>query len=184
MTLVKTIFKRDAGSCFTNVPSCPSVLRYNSLAEMLKNVCVVSAADYSYWWSVWGDCVAQALVGFKIIKTSLPGDVHIRRAFHGKVWYSAPRDIRQNLPQATTGTHPTIRSCRILTRYIDISAWCLQRGIGVRACVKLGLGATYTFCEPERRCTNVQAGTVRERGQRVRYNWYGGHRGPEQRRRI
>ena len=74
---------------------------------MSKKVCVVSAADYSYWWSVRGDCVAQALVGYKNIKTSLPGDVYIRRAFHGDIWYSAPRGIRQTLPQATTGTHPT-----------------------------------------------------------------------------
>ena len=105
--LVKTIFERGAGSCFTNVPPCPSLLRDKSLAEMAKKVCVVSAADYSYLWSVRGDCVAQALVGYKNMKTSLPGDVYIRRAFHGEFRYSTPGNIRQTLPQATTGTHPT-----------------------------------------------------------------------------
>ena len=59
-----------------------------------KKVRVVSAADYSYLWSVRRDCVAQALVGYKNMKTSLSGDVYIRRAFHGEFWYSAPRDIR------------------------------------------------------------------------------------------
>ena len=107
VTLVKTIFERGAGSCVTNVTPCPSVLRDKGLSEMPQKVCVVSAADYIYSWGVRGDCVAQALVGYKNIKTSLPGDVYIRRTFHGEFWYSTPRNIRQTLPQATTDTHPT-----------------------------------------------------------------------------
>ena len=107
VTLVKTIFERGAGSSFTNLTPCPSVLRDKSLAEMAKKVSVVRAADYSYWWSVRGACVAQALLGYKNIKTSLPGDVYIRRTFHRDFWYSTPRNIRQTLPQATNGTHPT-----------------------------------------------------------------------------
>ena len=107
VTLIKTIFKRGAGSSFTNVPPCPSVLRDKSLAEMVEKVSVVRAADYSFLWGVRGDCVAQALIGHKNMKMSLPGNVYIGRAFHGEFWYSTPWNIRQALPQATTSSHPT-----------------------------------------------------------------------------
>ena len=57
VTLIKTIFKRGAGSSFTNMPPCPSVLRDKSLAEMVEKVSVVRAADYSYLWGVRGAIV-------------------------------------------------------------------------------------------------------------------------------
>ena len=51
--------------------------------------------------------VAQTLVGYKNLKKSLPSDVDVGRAFHGEFRYNTPRNIRQTLPQTTTGTHPT-----------------------------------------------------------------------------
>ena len=107
VTLVQTILERSTGSCFANVPQCPSVFRDKGLAEMAKNVCVVNAADYSYMWSVKGDSVSQTLVGYKNLKTFFPSDVYVRRAFHGEFRYNTPRNIRQTLPQTTTGTHST-----------------------------------------------------------------------------
>ena len=52
---------------------------------MAKNVCVVKAADYSYLRSVRGDSVTQTLVGYENLKTSLPSDVDVGRAFRGKL---------------------------------------------------------------------------------------------------
>ena len=107
VTLVKTTLERSTSSRFANVPPYPSVFRDNGLAEMSKEVCVVNAADYSYFRSVRGDSVTQTLVGYKNLKTSLLSDVYVGRAFHGEFRYNIPRNIRQTLPQTTTGTHPT-----------------------------------------------------------------------------
>ena len=86
---------------------CPSVVCDKGLPEISKKVCVVNAADYSYLWSVRGDSVTQTLVGYKNLKTSLPSDVHVRRTFHGELRCNTPRNVRQTLPQATTGTDLT-----------------------------------------------------------------------------
>ena len=107
VTLVQTILKRSNSSRFGNVPLYPSVVCDKGLAEMSKEVCVVYAADDSYFSSVRGDSVTQTLVCYKNLKTSLPSDVYIGRGFHGEFRYSTPRNIRQTSAQTTTGTHPT-----------------------------------------------------------------------------
>ena len=107
VTLVQTILKWSTSSRFGNVPPYPSVVRDKGRAEMVKNVCVVNAADYSYFRSVRGDSVTQTLVGYKNLKTSLPSNVFLGRAFHRELWYNIPRNIRQTSPQTTTDTHPT-----------------------------------------------------------------------------
>ena len=48
----------------------------------------------------------HAIIG-KEKKTSLPSDVDVGRAFQGEFRYNTLRNIRQTLPQTTTGTHPT-----------------------------------------------------------------------------
>ena len=110
------------------------------------------------------------------------------------------------------------------TIYRYIGAWCRERGIGVRACVKSGPRSDIHYCEPGRRRTTLNWTSVAKKGteraskvcvklgqrgdihicepgrrrtnfywtsvakrgrkERVRYSWYGGHRGPEQRRSI
>ena len=105
MTFVQSILLRSTSSRFGNVPPYPSVVCDKGLAEMSKEVCVVCAADYSYFRSVRGDGVTQTLICFKDLKTSLPSDVYIERAFHGELRYSTPRNITS--VQAITGTHPT-----------------------------------------------------------------------------
>ena len=107
VTLVQTILKRSTSSRFGNVSPYPFVVCDQGLAEMSKEVCVVNATDYSYFRSVRRDSVTQTLVGYKNLKTSLPSDVYIGRTFHGEFCYNTPRNIRQTLPQTTTGTHPT-----------------------------------------------------------------------------
>ena len=107
VTLVQKILKGSTSSRFGNVPPYPSVVCDKGLAEMSKEVCVVNAADYSYFRSVRGDSMTQTLVGYKNLKTSFPCDVYIGRSFHGEFRYNTPRNIRQTLPQTTTGTHPT-----------------------------------------------------------------------------
>ena len=107
VTLVQTILKGGTSSRSGNVPPYTSVVCDKGLAEMSKEVCIVNAADYSYFRSVRGDSVTQTLVGKKKLKTSLPSDIDIGRAFHGVFWYNIPRNIRQIFPQTTTGTHPT-----------------------------------------------------------------------------
>ena len=71
VTLIQTILKRSTSSRFGNVPPYPSVVCDKGLAEMSKEVCVINAADYSYFRSVRGDRVPQTLVGYKDLKTSL-----------------------------------------------------------------------------------------------------------------
>ena len=107
MTLVQTILKEGTSSRFGNVPTYPSVVCDKGVAEMSKEVCVVNAADYSYFRSGRGDSVTQTLVGKQSLKTSLPSDINVGRAFHGVFWYNIPRNIRRTFPQATTGTHST-----------------------------------------------------------------------------
>ena len=91
VTLVQTILKGSTSSRVGNVPPYPSVVRDKGLAEMAKKVCVVNAADYSYFRSVSGDSVTQTLVGYKNLKTLLPSDVFVWRAFHGEFWYNIHR---------------------------------------------------------------------------------------------
>ena len=88
VTLVQTIIEGSTSSYFANVPPYPSVFRDKGLAEMAKKVCVVNAADNSYLRGVRGDSVTQTLVGDKNLKTSLPSDVDVGRAFRGEVWYN------------------------------------------------------------------------------------------------
>ena len=107
VTLANTILKGSISSRFANVPPYPSVFRDKGLAEMATKVCVVNAADYSYLRSVREDSVAQTLVGYENLKTSVSSDVDIGRAFHGEFRYNTPRNIRQALPQTTADTHPT-----------------------------------------------------------------------------
>ena len=104
---MKTILERSTSSRFANVPPYPSVFRDKGLAETAKKVCVVNAAEYSFFRSVKGDSVTQTLVGYENLKTSLPSDVDIERAFRGEFWYNTSRNIRQTLPQTTADTHPT-----------------------------------------------------------------------------
>ena len=68
VTLVQTILKGSTSSRFGNVPPYPSVVRDKVLTELAKEVCVVCAADYSYFGSVRGDSVTQALVCYKTSK--------------------------------------------------------------------------------------------------------------------
>ena len=63
VALVQTILKRNTSRRFGNVPPYPSVVCDKGLAKMSKEVCVVNAADYSYFRSVRGDSVTQTLVG-------------------------------------------------------------------------------------------------------------------------
>ena len=102
----KTLLVQQFGERY-NVPPNSSVFRDKGLAEMAKKVCIVNAAGYNYFRSVRGESVTQTLVGYKNLKTSLPSDVYVGRAFHGQFWYNIARNIRQTLPQTTTGTHPT-----------------------------------------------------------------------------
>ena len=106
VTLVQTILKGSTSSRFGHVPPHPSVVCDKGLAEMSKEVCVVNAADYSYFRSVRGDSAPQTLVGYKNLITSLPSDIYVGRAFHGEFRYNTPRNIRQILPQTTISTHP------------------------------------------------------------------------------
>ena len=93
MTLEKTILERSTSSRFADVPPYPSVFRDKGLAEMAKKVCVVNAAIYSYLRSVRGNSVTQTLVSYENLKTSLPSDVDVGRAFHREFWYNTPRKI-------------------------------------------------------------------------------------------
>ena len=83
-----TASRKNRQLAYQRSSPCPSVLRDKSLAEMVEKVSVVKAADYSYLWGVRGDCVAQALIVYKTMKLSLPGNVYIWRAFPGEFWYS------------------------------------------------------------------------------------------------
>ena len=53
VTLIQTVPKRSTSSRFGNVPPYPSVVCDKGLAKMSKEVCVVKAADYSYFRSVF-----------------------------------------------------------------------------------------------------------------------------------
>ena len=117
------ILKGSTSSRFGNVPPYPSVVRDKGLAEMDKKVCVVNAADYSYFKSVRGDSVAQTLVGYKNLKTSLPNDVFVGKAFHGEFRYNIPRNIRQPSPQ-----HPDTISCLGVGACLKVNARALGRG--------------------------------------------------------
>ena len=98
VVLVQTIHKGSTSSRFGNVPLYPSVVRDKVLAELAKEVCVVCAADYSYFKTARGDSVTQALVYYKNFKASLPSNVFGGRTFHGEFRYNTPRKIRQTLP--------------------------------------------------------------------------------------
>ena len=135
VTLVKTILEKSISSRFANVPPNPSVFRDKGLAEMSKEACVVNAAVYSYFRSVRGDSVTQTLVGYKNLKTSLPSDVYVGRAFHGDFRYNTPRNIRQSLPQTTTGTQPTclhgthIVEAAVLRRSAELPPPCPSKDV-------------------------------------------------------
>ena len=108
VTLVQTILKLSTSSRFGNVPSYPSVVCDKGLAEMSKEVCVVNAADYSYFRSVRADSVTQTLICYKNLKTSLPSDVYIGRAFHGEFRYSTPRNIGKLCPKPSPALTPRV----------------------------------------------------------------------------
>ena len=59
---MQTILKQSISSRFGNVSPYPSVFQDKVLAELAKEVYVFCAADYSYFRSVRGDSVTQALV--------------------------------------------------------------------------------------------------------------------------
>ena len=94
VTLVQTILKGSTSSRSGNVPPYLSVVRDKVLAELVKEVCVVCAADCSYFRSVRGDSVTQALVCYIGLKTLLPGNAFGWRTFHGESRYNTPRNIR------------------------------------------------------------------------------------------
>ena len=95
---MQTILKGSTSSRFGNVPPYPSVVRDKILAELAKEVCVVCAADYSYFRSVRRYSVTQALVCYKNLKASLPSNVFGGRTFHEEFRYNIPRKIWQTLP--------------------------------------------------------------------------------------
>jgi hypothetical protein len=66
------------------------MLHDKGLAEKLKKVSVVRAADYGYSWGIRGDGVIQALICDEEFETSLPSDVDVRGALHRKFRYSPP----------------------------------------------------------------------------------------------
>ena len=113
VTLVKTNLEKSTSSCFANVPPYPSVFHDKGLAEMAKKLCVVNAADYSYLRSVRVDSVTQTLVGYENLKTSLPSDVDIGRAFRGEFWYNTPRNIEEHT--ANLAQNPRRHSSHVST---------------------------------------------------------------------